>query len=238
MTIDVKRAAVVLMSLPAEDAALVMSQLSAKQIETVAVEIARLEHVSPDEQDEAIAHFAQANPGNAGAVAGGLSKATELIQKALGDRAAECINSVRRRVEAAPFAFLQRVDSAELLAFLSDEHPQTIALIVSNLPDPLAAEVISGLPAELRQSVVLRIAQMSQANVEALAEVEEGMKNRMSSVPRPHFQRMGGARRVAEILKVAGSGMEQALMETLGESDPELAEEIRRLMRQSLANSP
>lgn len=227
---DVRKAAVVLMSLPAEEAAAVMSRLSARQVEAVSIEMARIDHLSMEEQAEAIGKFAESGPTMVTVEGGGLSRVRDLIQKALGDKASECIDNVRQQIEAVPFGFLSKVDSQNLLTFIIDEHPQTIALILSYLPAAMAAEVIAGLPSERAQNVIRRIATMGRTSPEIIAEVEQGLRNRMSSALSQHFQNAGGVQAVAEILNVTDRATERAMMETLNEVDPELAEEIRRRM--------
>ncbi len=227
---DVRKAAVLLLSLPPEEAALVMSKLSSRQVEAVSVEIARIEHVSVEEQAAAIGLFAQASPGAVTVEGGGLNRVRELVQKALGDKAGELIDNVRQQIEAVPFGFLSKVDSQNLLTFIIDEHPQTIALVLSYLPPAMAAEVIAGLPPERGKTVIRRIATMGRTSPEIITEVEQGLRNRMRTALSQHFQNAGGVQAVAEILNVADRSTERAVMETLTESDPELAEEIRRRM--------
>jgi flagellar motor switch protein FliG len=217
-------------SLPAEEAAQVMSKLTPRQVEAVSIEIARIDHVSIEEQAAAIGQFAQASPGAVTVEGGGLNRVRDLIQKALPDQANECIDNVRQQIEAVPFGFLHKVDSQNLLTFIIDEHPQTIAMVLSYLPPTLAAEVIAGLPAERGQAVIRRIATMGRTSPEIIAAVEQGLRSRMSSALSQHFQNAGGVQAVAEILNVTDRATERALMETLNEADPELAEEIRRRM--------
>jgi len=161
---------------------------------------------------------------------GGLNRVRDLIQKALGDKANESIDNVRQQIEAVPFGFLNKVDSQNLLTFIIDEHPQTIALVLSYLPPAMAAEVIAGLPADRGQTVIRRIATMGRTSPEIITEVEQGLRNRMRSALSQHFQNAGGVQAVAEILNVTDRATERAVMETLNEADPELAEEIRRRM--------
>jgi flagellar motor switch protein FliG len=227
---ETRRAAVLLVSLPAEEAAQVMSKLTPRQVEAVSIEIARIDHVSIEEQAAAIGQFAQASPGAVTVEGGGLNRVRDLIQKALPDQANECIDNVRQQIEAVPFGFLHKVDSQNLLTFIIDEHPQTIAMVLSYLPPTLAAEVIAGLPAERGQAVIRRIATMGRTSPEIIAAVEQGLRSRMSSALSQHFQNAGGVQAVAEILNVTDRATERALMETLNEADPELAEEIRRRM--------
>lgn len=227
---EVRRAAVLLTSLPEEDAAQLLAKLTPKQVELVTIEIAKLGSISGDEQESAIKQFAESTPGSFAGGAGGLDLAKTLVERALGKNASGTLENVKQQIQAVPFGFLQRVDSQHLLTFIIDEHPQTIALILSHLPPTKAAEVIGGLPSERQLAVVRRIAHMNQTNPEIIGEVERGLEHRMSSVMSQQFEAAGGVESVAEILNVTDRATERGLLENLAQEDPELVEEIRRLM--------
>jgi flagellar motor switch protein FliG len=226
---DVHSAAVLLMSLPEEEASSLLGKLEPKQVEQVSIEIARLRNVSSDEQEKVIMEFAETNPSSGGG-GGGLDVAKALLQKALGSGANAALDTVRQSIEAMPFSFLRHVDKQNILTYIIDEHPQTIALVMSHLPPTFGAEILSGLPEERRMLVVRRIATMGQTNPEIIREVEQGLERRMSSVMSQSFQNAGGVEAVAEMLNVADRATERALLESLEKDDPELVEEIRRLM--------
>jgi flagellar motor switch protein FliG len=218
------------MSLPEEEAGKVLSKLTAKQAELVSVEIAKIGLISGEEQELAIKDFAEASPVTIGAGTGGLDLAKNLLERAMGKNATTTIESVRQQIEAMPFGFLQKVDSQNLLTFIMDEHPQTIALILSHLQASQAADIISGLPSDRQLAVVRRIATMGQTNPEIIHEVEKGLEQRMSSVMSQQFENAGGVEAVAEILNVTDRATERSLLENLAQEDPDLVEEIRRLM--------
>jgi flagellar motor switch protein FliG len=226
---DIRNAAVLLMTLPEEEAGQLMSKLDSKQVEQVSIEIARARTVSAEEQERVIKDFAEANPSLVGR-GGGLELAKTLIQMALGDKASAVLNTIRQSIEDTPFGFLRHVDSQNLLTYIIDEHPQTIALIMSHLPANFGAEILAGLPDSRRLSVVRRIATMGRTNPEIIKEVEKGLERRMASVMSQSFERAGGVEAVAEMLNVSDRATERALMESLSQEDSELVEEIRRLM--------
>jgi len=226
---DVHNAAVLLMSLPEEDASALLGKLEPKQVEQVSIEIARLRDVSAEEQEKVIHEFAGSNPSSGGR-GGGLEVAKNLLQKALGSNAGAALDTVRQSIEAMPFSFLRQVDRQNILTYIADEHPQTIALVMSHLPPSFGAEILAGLPEERRLSVVRRIAKMGQTNPDVIREVEKGLERRMSSVMSQSFQNAGGVEAVAEMLNVADCTTERALLENLEREAPELVEEIRRLM--------
>jgi flagellar motor switch protein FliG len=228
--LNLRKAAVLLMSLPEDDAGKLMSRLDPKQVEQVSIEIARLNSITADEQDATIREFADSNPAMIGAGGGGLDLAQSLVEKALGKAAGDTISNIRQSIEAVPFGFLQNIDRQNILTYIVDEHPQTIALILSHLPPSFGAEILAGLPGDRQLSVVRRIATMGQTNPEIIQEVEHGLERRMSSVMRQDFQKAGGVESVAEMLNVSDRTTERTLLENLEQDDPDLVEEIRRLM--------
>jgi len=226
---DIRKAAVLLTTLPEEEAADILQRLEPKQVEMVSIEIAKLKSVSAEEQEQIIVQFAESNPA-ASSEGGGLDRAKTLVQKALGKNASGTLDTIRQAIEEVPFAFLRTVDSQNILTYVIDEHPQTIALVLSHLPAAAGASILSGLPAERQISVVQRIAQMGQTSPDIIKEVELGLERRMSSVMSQSFENAGGVGAVAEMLNVADRATERALMEQLAQEDAELVEEIRRLM--------
>jgi flagellar motor switch protein FliG len=227
---EVRKAAILLMSLPEQQAAQLLGKLDPKQVEMVSIEIAKMGGISGEEQETAIQEFANANPAALTGKAGGLDVAKSLVEQALGKAAGATLENVRQSIEALPFGFLQKVDSQNLLTFIIDEHPQTIALILCHLHPTQASDIISGLPAERQLSVIRRIATMGQTSPEIIDEVEKGLEHRMASVMSQQFENAGGVQAVAEILNVIDRATERSLLENLTQEDPDLVEEIRRLM--------
>ena len=227
---DVRKAAVFLMSLPEVQAAQLLGKLEPRQVEAVSIEIARLGAIGGDEQETVIQEFANANPGALTSRAGGLDVAKSLVEQALGKAAGATLENVRQSIQAMPFGFLQKVDSQNLLTFLIDEHPQTIALILCHVPPNQAADIIGGLPAERQMAVLRRVATMGQTSPEIIEAVEKGLEHRMSSVMSQQFENSGGVEAVAGILNVIDRTTERTILESLAQEAPDLVEEIRRLM--------
>ncbi len=227
---NVRKAAVLLMSLPEDQAALVMSKLSDSQIEAVSVEIATMGNVQKTELETVINEFADSSSGSMGSQQGSPELAKMLVSKALGENASTALDMISQTVESVPFAFLKKIDPQNIQTFIVDEHPQTIALILSHLPPHFGAEIIGNLPDDKQLAVVRRVANMGQTSPEVIAEVERGLEHRMASVMNQSFDTAGGIGNVAEILNVTDRATERALLENLAQEDPELVEEIRRLM--------
>lgn len=227
---SLRKAAIVLMSLPEEQAAQLLTQMDPQSVEAVSIEIARISSVTNEDETVSVTEFAEANPNALGSRGGGLDLAKNLVEKALGKNATGTLDNIRQSIEAIPFGFLKKVDSQNLLTFIVDEHPQTIALILSHLRPQQAADVVAGLPADRQLAVIRRVANMGQTNPDIIHEVERGLEHRMSSVMSQSFENAGGVDNVAEILNVTDRATERALLESLAQEDPDLVEEIRRLM--------
>ncbi|MDP6554265.1 MAG: flagellar motor switch protein FliG [Pirellulaceae bacterium] len=230
MVSSIRRAAIVLMSIPLEDAAKVISKLQPAQAEAVSIEIAQLGRCPVEQQEEAILAFAEANPNEMGGSIGSFDVAKSLLEKGLGKGAPPSVAAVKQSVDALPFGFLKSVDPQNLLTFINNEHPQTIALILSHLPPAYGAQVVADLTTERQLAVIARIANMGQTNPEIIEQVEDGLEKRMAAVVSQSFELAGGVGSVAEILNVSDRSTEKAILDTLGEKSPELVDDIRRLM--------
>ncbi|MFV1964503.1 MAG: flagellar motor switch protein FliG [Pirellulaceae bacterium] len=227
---NLRKAALILMSLPDEEAANVLSKLEAKQVEAVSIEIAKIGRFTSEDQEQAILAFAEANPNALGGSSGGLDVATSLLERALGKDAKPTVETVQQSVEGLPFGFLKQVDPQNLLTFINDEHPQTIALILCHLPPAYGAQVIAGLKPDRQLPVIRRIANMGQTSPEILEQVEQGLEMRMAALVSQSYENTGGVPTVADILNVSERATERALLENLAQEDPDLVEDIRRLM--------
>jgi flagellar motor switch protein FliG len=140
------------------------------------------------------------------------------------------LGQIQTQVQKTPFSFLQRAESENLMAFIQDEHPQTIALIVCHLSHHKASEIIAGLPMQKQVEVIKRVANMEQTNPEVIKEVERGLESRLSNMLMQSTEKSGGVDMVAEILNLTDRSTEKSIMEGLESEDPDLVEQIRRLM--------
>ncbi len=225
-----QKAAILLMSLPTKAAAQVLGQLPPRYIEAISIQIAQTESVGGDEQEVVIAEFLTSKASSLYATPGGLERAKNLIKEALGRDSGDLISSLQQTIEAMPFGFVKKVDSQTLLQFIGEEHPQTIALLLSHVPSAYAADVLGGLDSAKQLEVIRRIASMGRSNPDAVAELEYGLELRLSSMVNQKQSNTGGVESVAEILNVCERSIERVIMESLGKDDPELSDDIRRLM--------
>ncbi len=228
---EIRKAAVLILSLDKPLAAAVLSQMRADLVEQVTLEIARLKDVTKDEQETVVKDFYDLVNARSHIERGGMDFARELLEQSLGnDRALRILDSVKQSMSAVPFGFLQKVGADNLLTFIVEEHPQTIALVMSHLPANLSAEVLAGLPFNKQTEVIRRIANMEQTSPEVVKDVEKGLQRRMTSTFSQQLEKAGGVPMVAQILNVTDRSTNKGILENLEEEDNELVEEIRRLM--------
>ncbi|HEV8604147.1 MAG TPA: flagellar motor switch protein FliG [Tepidisphaeraceae bacterium] len=227
----VKKAAVLLVSLDQDRAAEILKRLPPEAVEEVSREIASLGEIATAARREVFNEFYSLALANSYVSEGGLEYAKALLQKSLSeDDAKRVIHQVTQQVQTTPFSFLQKAESENLLTFIQDEHPQTIALILAHLPPQKASEILVGLPSQKQIEVVKRVANMEQTNPEVIKEVERGLEHRLSDIVSQTFEKAGGIDTVAEILNLADRSTEKGIMEGLEAEDPDLVEQIRRLM--------
>lgn len=228
---NARKAAILLVSIDEDLAALIMSKFDQDRIQNVTREIADLKHISQQDRDRVIEEFYQVALARNVSETGGMSTARALLAKTFSESEADqYIENVEKSMQASPFSFLQRAESANLLTFIQGEHPQTVALILAHLPAGKAAEVLSGLPAKKQIEVVRRVANMEQTSPEVIAEVEKALESRLSAIVSEKFEKAGGIDSVAEMLNLTDRATEKGIMETLEEDDPDLVDQIRRLM--------
>lgn len=225
------KAAILLLGLDANTAGEVLKKLPTDSVEQVTRELASLGRVPPEVRDAVVEEFYNISMATQHMNEGGLDYAKVLLKQSLDPKLAEKIlGQIHTQVRKAPFSFLQRAESENLLTFIQEEHPQTIALIMCHLPHHKASEIVSGLPMQKQVEVIKRIADMEQTNPEVIREVEKGLESRLSNMIMQSMERAGGVQSVAEILNLIDRATEKQIMEGLESEDPELVEQIRRLM--------
>lgn len=225
------RVAVFLLAMGPETAGLILRHMERETVEDLTRQIASLGVVGAADQEQIVEEFYNIILAKHYAAEGGLNYARMVLQKALPkDEANRVMQQIEHSVYQQPFSFLQKAESGNLLTFMQDEHPQTIALILSHLPPSKGSEILSGLPPAKQIEVVTRVANMEQTNPEVILEVEKGLEQRLSGIMNQQFQKVGGVEAVAEMLNLSDRATEKGILETLEAEDPELVEQIRRLM--------
>lgn len=226
-----EKAAILLIALGPEKSAQVFKHLKEEEIEQLTLEIANIRSVPPETKEQVLNEFYEICLAQEYIVEGGISYAKDILEKALGaDRAMEVINRLTVSLQVRPFDFVRKTDASQLLNFIQNEHPQTIALILSYLRPNQASMVISALSPEKQADVARRIAQMDRTSPDIIKEVERVLEKKLSTLVTEDYTSVGGIDSIVEILNAVDRGTERHIMETLEVEDTELAEEIRKKM--------
>ncbi len=227
----IQKAAILLISLGPERSASIFKHLKEEEIETMTLEIANTRSISPATKDQVLDEFYEICLAQQYIAEGGIAYAKELLEKALGvDKARDVIGKLTASLQVRPFEFVRKTDASQLLNFIQDEHPQTIALILSYLSSGQASTIISSLAPDKQADVAKRIAQMDRTSPDVIKEVEKVLERKLASLVNQDYTIVGGVDSIVEILNTVDRGTEKHIMETLEIEEPELADEIRRKM--------
>jgi len=227
-----RKAAILLVSLGSEGAAHVFQHLSDETIEKLTIEMARTREVKPEEA-EAIQREAIENAVARGYLAdGGIAYAREVLQRAMGDqRAGEILSRLATVIEQTPFEFLRETPPDQIVAFLRGEHPQTLALVIANLPSTdLAAKVMQLMPPEIQADVATRIAVMDKTSPDVIKDIANVLREKLQMGFQQEYAAAGGVQALADILNAADRGTERNILEHLEQANAELADEVRSML--------
>ncbi|MCR5621119.1 MAG: flagellar motor switch protein FliG [Treponema sp.] len=226
-----QKAAIFLVALGSEVSSDVMKHLREDEVETLTFEIARLDAVDADFKEQVLEEFQELMQAQNFITTGGIDFARELLEKSLGSqKAIDIINRLTSSLQVRPFDFIRRTDPAHLLNFVQQEYPQTIALILAYLEPQKAATILQNLPEEIQPEVSKRLATMDRTSPDVLREVERVLEKKLSTLSSEDYTAAGGVDSIVEILNLVDRSSEKAIIETLEEDDPELAEEIKKRM--------
>jgi len=205
--------------------------LNEDEVEQLTLDLSSLGPVEPEVRMQVMEEFYRMAMAKRFVSQGGIDFARNLLENAFGnERALEILTRLQSSLQEVPFEFLKRADPAQICSFIQDEHPQTIALILAHLNPQISSVILSSLPQEIQADVVVRIAAMDRTPPEIVREVERVLERKMASVFSQGFTFAGGVKEVAEILNRIDRNAEKTIMADLEERDPELADEIARLM--------
>ena len=226
-----RKAAALLIALGPDVSAQVMKQLSEEEIEQVTLEIANLGKIDPDVRDKVVEEFYQMALAQDYITQGGLDYARQVLEKALGaQKAIEILERLTATLQITPFEFMRKMDAKQILSFIQDEHPQTIALILSYLTPDQAAVILSSLPPELMTEISMRMAKIDRTSPDVVHKVENILERKLALLTTQESTNAGGIKHFVEILNRVDRNTEKTVIEYLEGEDPELAEEVKRQM--------
>ncbi|MTK12006.1 MAG: flagellar motor switch protein FliG [Clostridiaceae bacterium] len=228
----VQKAAILFITLGPEASADIIKKLPESEIQKITYEIANIASVKSDQKQEILHEFIQINKAKDYLTEGGIEYARNLLSKALGSqRAFEILEKVTEATQQfRPFAIARKADAQQLLNIISNEHPQTIALILCYLQADKAGQIISALPEEVQAEVAFRVAAMSNTSPIVVKEIEKVLDDKLSSVVKSDMKVIGGVPTLVEILNQVDRTTERNITESLEKEDAELAEKIKESM--------
>jgi flagellar motor switch protein FliG len=226
-----QKAAVFLACLGPERASRVLGQLQEEEVDQMTLDLSGLGNIDPEMRSAIFDALHEMAVAKNFVTQGGIDMAKNMLEKTFGsDRAFEILTRLQSSLQEVPFQFLKKADPAQISSFIQDEHPQTISLILAHMDPSTSAVVLSSLPQEVQSDVVTRVATMDRTAPEIVREVERVLERKMAAVFSQGFTFAGGVKDVAEILNRVERTTEKSIMADLEEQDPELADEIARLM--------
>ena len=231
MISGLQKSAILLIALGPERSALIFKYLKEEEIEELTLEIANTRSITPQVKEAVIEEFYQVCLAQQYIAEGGIGYAQELLENALGaEKALEVIGKLTASLQVKPFEFIRKTEASQVLNFIQDEHPQTIALILSYLSPAQSALIISALPPDRQSDVAKRIATMDRTSPDVIKDVEKILETKLSNLVNQDYTIVGGVDSVVEILNTVDRSTEKHIMETLEIDEPELADEIRKKM--------
>lgn len=226
-----QKVAIILISLGHEGAAEIYKQFTEDETEKVTLEIAKMQKVEASVRKKVIDEFAELLAACQSVSSGGMKYANEILKRAFGqDKAMSIIGKLTSVFQVRPFDIVRTADPDQLINFIQNEHPQTIALIMAHLSPQQGSQILSNLPENIQTEVAKKLALMDRTSPEIIREIERVLEKKLSIIMGEDYTAAGGVEAVVDILNHVDRGTEKTIIETLEIQDPELAEEIKKLM--------
>ncbi|AUM88634.1 flagellar motor switch protein FliG [Clostridium botulinum] len=228
----VQKAAILFITLGPEASAGIIKKLPDSEIQKITYEIANITSVKSELKQDILEEFIQINKAKDYILEGGFEYAKNLLGKALGSqKAIEILDKVTEATQQfRPFAIARKADPSQLLNTISNEHPQTIALVLCYMQSDKAGQILSSLPEDLQSEVAYRIATMSATSPMVVKEIEKVLDSKLSSVVRSDATTIGGVQTIVEVLNQVDRTTEKNITEGLQRENAELAEKIKESM--------
>ena len=226
-----QKAALVLSSIGAENASAVFKHFSDDEIERLTLEVAKLDYWPAEQVEIVLNDFYELCLTQKVISEGGVEYAREVLEKAFGSQQANALfDKITKQLKSKAFAFVRKADYKNLLAIVQNEHPQTIALILSYSRSDQATAILPELPKDIRIDVVERMARMDSASPDVVKAIEETLERKYANLATMDSMEVGGVSYVADVLNSVDRATEKFIFDELIQKDPKLAEEIRKKM--------
>jgi flagellar motor switch protein FliG len=229
----VRKAAILLVSLGEDISADLLRQLEEDEVQQIGREVARLTSVSSEQAENVLDEFHQMSIAHDYVLKGGIDYARKLLNNTYGPEAAKRV--LDRLIsalgtEVVNFDALHKADPQQLAKFIHNEHPQTIALVLSHLNPTQAAALLVSLPSEMRSDIALRMANLEQISPEVIAKIATVIDQKLKTLGEFSRESYGGVRAVSEMFNRLDSNSSKEILGKIETADQSLVETIRHLM--------
>ncbi len=229
-----RKAALLLLSVDMELASNIMSRMNTDEIEKITSEISSIKSIPAKMVSNVLDEFKQMITAQEYVIEGGVEYAGKLLESSLGFlKATEILERVKTKSQPTMtrgFSILKKVDPIQLVNFLQKEHPQTIAIVLSQLAPEQVAQVLVQFDEEIRSDVVYRMATLGKIAPTLLAEMEEVIGSVAEAELTTNASVTGGVRVVATLLNKCNAIVAKNVLEQIEKREPNVASEIKRLM--------
>lgn len=224
-----EKATSLLLALGVDASSRVLQYLGEAEIERLLLSISESGAVHPEVRRQALEEAYALSLSGVDLMGGGAEYTRQLLSRAVGPRrGAEILERISARQQLSSFEMLRNANSAEVAVLLQDEHPQTIALVLSYLEAKLAADILTQMPNDVQVQVTLRLARMDRVSPQVVQVVERNLKQKLSGVlSAADFRATGGVSFLVKVLNQVDRDVQKRIFETLEPTDPKLVEEIR-----------
>jgi flagellar motor switch protein FliG len=229
----IRKAAILMIILGDQISGEILRQMDEEEVQAIGNEVARITSISNDQAEGVLEEFYQMSMAREFVLKGGIDYAKKMLMNAFGpEHARKLVDRLVKTLgsELASFDTLQKADPQQLAKFIHNEHPQTIALILSHLNASQAAGLLISLPQELRADVALRMANLDQISPEIVSKIAAIIGQRLKSLGEVSRESYGGVRAVSEMFNRLDSGTSREILEAIEQDNPKLVETIRHLM--------
>jgi flagellar motor switch protein FliG len=225
------KVAAIMIALGVDSASEVYKYLKDEEVEAITTEIAKLDSLSSEDMKQIIEDFYDMCITQKVVTEGGEIYAKNVLDKAFGtQRAAYLMEQVLKAGKSRAFEVVRTLDYKNLLMMIQNEHPQTIAIVLSYAKAEQTSQIISELPNEIQLDVIKRISNLDRASPEIIGIIESVLDKKASAVASVDVTEFGGVNYIAEIMNRVDRKTEKFIFEELSDEDPELADEIKKLM--------
>ncbi len=228
---NAQKAAIIISAIGSENASEVFKHFSDEEVEAITYEVAKMDYYPMETIDEVLNEFYELCLTQKVIAEGGVEYARDVLEKAFGAQTAQALfDKITKQLQTKAFGFVRKADYKNLLAIVQNEHPQTIALILSYARSDQASAILSELPKKTRIDVVERMAKMDRASPDVVKSIEATLERKFANLVTMDSMEVGGVNYVADVLNNVDRATEKYIFDELNLRDPKLADEIRSKM--------